>query len=194
MTAMSKTNKVTVILDCEGNRKTLEVYPEESLLESLSRKDIYVKSSCGGVASCGDCVIKVLSGASNLSSPGFDETALLGNVFHITGERLSCQAKVSGGVTIDVVHHDRGRDQEELRKRTSHNPLRRNHKIRKSGEVKELKGEQIKQQEQEEERTWERHWEKDTSKTPSHKQGGHRRPRPFRTDHLEEEEDKDKKD
>ena len=195
---MSETNKVTVIIDCEGNRKTLEVSPDEPLLNTLSKNNLYIKSSCGGVASCGDCIIKTLSGADNLSPPEFEETALLGNVFHITKERLSCQTKVLvGGATIDITHHDQRRDQEQLRKRTTHNPTRPSHKVRKHNEVEKLKEKRFKQRE-EEDRTWERHWEKDSDKAPSHKQGGHRRPRPFRTDHLDEDgkkEDKeDKKD
>ena len=175
---MSEPSRITVILDTEGNQKRLEVSPEESLLEALGRHDLYVKSSCGGVASCGDCVIKVVNGADNLSSPGFEETGLLGNVFHLTGERLSCQAKACGSATIDIGHHDQKRDQEQLRKRTSTPPpSRKQHKVRKQREVETLKQEHSKKRE--EERTWERHWEKNTERTPPHKQGGHRRPRPF---------------
>ena len=173
---------ITVILDSAGNKKTLEVSPEESLLQALTKQGLYVKSSCGGVASCGDCVIKVIAGSNNLSPSGFEETGLLGNVFHITGERLSCQAKASGGATIDISHHDQKKDQEQLKKRTSSR-----HKVRKREKVEALKQERIKEQDQEQK--WERHWEKGSDRTPPHKQGGHRRPHPFRTDHLDEDKD-----
>ena len=55
---------------------------------------MYIKSSCGGVASCTDCRIKVIAGEDSLTTPPFEEVQLLGNVFHITKERLSCQAKI----------------------------------------------------------------------------------------------------
>ena len=78
-----------------------------------------MKSSCGGHASCSDCVIKVRSGESNLTEPTFEEINLLGNVFHITKERLSCQTKVLGDVTIDVSGHDKMTDKEKIRQKTA---------------------------------------------------------------------------
>ena len=181
---------LTVILDSQGNRTTIDVSQDESLLEALGRHKLYVKSSCGGVASCGDCVVKIRSGEDSLTPPGFDETKLLGNVFHITSERLSCQARASGNTVVDISGHDQKRDQEETKKRTS-SPPRQRHKVRKSSTLEFLKEERL-QQKKEEDRSWERHWEKEDSKTPLKNQGGHRRPRPFRTDHLDDDEkDKD---
>lgn len=84
---------------------------DTSLLKALKDKDIYVKSSCGGVGSCGDCVIKVHTGENNLTPPTFAEIKLLGNVFHITKERLSCQITCKGNVTIDISKHDKSKDQ-----------------------------------------------------------------------------------
>ena len=190
---MSDTPKITVIFDSEGNQKTLETTSEECLLQTLVKQNLYIKSSCGGVASCGDCVIKVLMGADALSPAGFDETTLLGNVFHITGERLSCQTKVLGNATIDISHHDKHRDQEQIKNRTTRMPSPSHHryKVRKQEEVEAIRKEQSKQKEQRKKNpSWDRHWEKDKSgKTPPRKQGGHRRPRPFRTDHLDKYED-----
>ena len=176
---------LTIILDAQGNSTTVDVSSDECLLTALGRHNLYVKSSCGGVASCGDCIVKVHSGADALSPPGFDETGLLGNVFHLTGERLSCQAKASGNAVIDISGHDQKRDQEEMKKRTSSGPPRQRHKVRKSSEV-EARAQKRLEQRKEENRSWERHWEKEDPKTPLKKQGGHRRPRPFRTDHLDE--------
>lgn len=90
-----------------------------SLLELLKGHGLYVKSSCGGHASCSDCIIKVRSGVDNLTEPTFAEINLLGNVFHITKERLSCQTKVTGDVSIDVSGHDKMRDQEQIRQKTA---------------------------------------------------------------------------
>ena len=188
---MSETSRLTVILDTQGNKQTVEVSSAECLLQALTRQKLYIKSSCGGVASCSDCIIKVLSGADNLSPPGFDETTLLGNVFHLTGERLSCQTRALGSATIDIGHHDKERDQEQIKKRTTRTPppSRKRNKVRKQKEVEAIKKERL-EQKKEQNRSWERHWEKDPAENPPRKQGGYRRPRPFRTDHLDEDGEK----
>ncbi len=85
--------------------KTVEVSESESLLLELKKNGYNIKSSCGGCASCGDCIIEVISGDKNLTMQTFEETRLLGNVFHITKERLSCQTKITGDVTIDISNH-----------------------------------------------------------------------------------------
>lgn len=69
---------------------SLELDSETSLLSALRDQDIYIKSSCGGYASCTDCIVKVIDGKEYLNDPTFDEKQLLGNVFHITKERLAC--------------------------------------------------------------------------------------------------------
>ena len=99
--------------------ESIEVAEGENLLQALTDKGFYIKSSCGGNASCSDCVIKVVSGEDNLESPTFDEIKFLGNVFHITKERISCQTKLCGDVTIDISAHDKDRDQEKLNQKTN---------------------------------------------------------------------------
>ncbi|OIQ63947.1 ferredoxin [mine drainage metagenome] len=49
---------------------------------------------------CGDCMIEVLQGAENLSSPSVLETGLLKQKFARPGIRLACQAMVLGDVTV----------------------------------------------------------------------------------------------
>lgn len=85
--------------------KTIEVNEDDSLFTQLKQAGINVKSTCGGCASCGQCVIKIDLGEDFLNVPPFEEKQLLGNVFHITKERLACQTFVSGDVTIDVSDH-----------------------------------------------------------------------------------------
>lgn len=67
----------------------VEIEEGKNLLSALREQDIYVKSSCGGVASCSDCIVKIVSGEDHLTPPPFSELKLLGNVFHITKERLA---------------------------------------------------------------------------------------------------------
>ena len=49
---------------------------------------------------CGDCMVEVLEGATNLSSPSVLETELLKQKFAKPGNRLACQAMVLGDVTV----------------------------------------------------------------------------------------------
>lgn len=77
----------------------------DSVFEQLKKSGINVKSTCGGCASCGQCTIVIASGEENLNEPSFEEKQLIGNVFHLTKERLSCQTRVHGSVTVDISHH-----------------------------------------------------------------------------------------
>jgi len=92
---------------------------QDNLLEGLKKCGVYIKSSCGGHATCGDCVVKVQTGIENLTPQEFAELKLLGNVFHITKERLSCQTKVLGDCTIDISGHEKGEDLNRLLKKTT---------------------------------------------------------------------------
>ena len=53
-----KKHPVTVL----PTNQTVEVSEDESLLEGLKQAGFYIKSSCGGHASCSDCIVKVESG------------------------------------------------------------------------------------------------------------------------------------
>src|SRR5690606_5116454 len=80
---------------------------EETLLHQFKKAGKKIKSSCGGCATCSDCTIIVKSGEMNLSPQTFEELRLLGNVFHITKERLSCQTRITGDVTLDISAHEK---------------------------------------------------------------------------------------
>ena len=104
---------------CLPAKQIVEVDEETPLLTALVNRKIYIKSSCGGHASCSDCVIKIIVGKENINAPSFAEERLLGNVFFITKERLSCQTKISGDITIDVGGHDQNRDHEQFLQKSS---------------------------------------------------------------------------
>lgn len=93
-------HKVTVNPD----GKIIEVNEQDSLFTQLKSHGYNINSTCGGCASCGRCVVKVIAGEA-FNEPPFEERQLLGNVFHITHERLSCQTYVYGDVTIDISDH-----------------------------------------------------------------------------------------
>lgn len=161
----------------------VEIDTETNLLDALVEKGVYVKSSCGGHASCSDCVIKIISGEDNLTPPPFEEIQLLGNVFHITKERLGCQTKITGDITVDLSKHDKETDQENLKKKTS-NFVRKNTKVRKQDDVKKMYSERKEKSQEiqkEREAEWQKHWEKDGDNTRSvaKRLGGGNRPEAF---------------
>lgn len=77
-----------------------------TLLEVFHRDGVSIRSSCGGYATCGECLVKVVSGEDNLVPPAFDEIKILGNVFHITKERLACQCRIRGDISVDMAAHN----------------------------------------------------------------------------------------
>lgn len=86
-------------------KETVEVDSEKDLFSQLRKMGYPIQTTCGGCASCARCIVVVLEGKENLSEPTFEEKQLLGNVFHITGERLSCQTKIHGDITLDISSH-----------------------------------------------------------------------------------------
>ena len=108
-------NKVKI----KASEEVFEVDENTTLLEALRQKEMYVKSSCGGNGSCSDCIIKVVDGTDFLNEPSFAEKQLLGNVFHITKERLSCQTRINGDITIDLSAHSKDVDEKKRKSKTA---------------------------------------------------------------------------
>lgn len=77
----------------------------ESLFEIGRRNGVPISTSCAGKASCGLCRVVIRAGEQHLSAMGPLERRHLGNVYFITKQRLSCQARLTtdnADVTIDV--------------------------------------------------------------------------------------------
>jgi ferredoxin len=85
-----------------GTTLTLEAREGEDLLEIFQANDVPIATSCGGVATCGLCRIKVVTGGEALTPIRPQEIIHLGNVAKITGQRLACQSKVHGEGEIVV--------------------------------------------------------------------------------------------
>ena len=81
----------------------VEVQAEQSLLSAALEAGVAIATACGGVANCTECKVEVLEGEANLSPMDYVEESKLGNVFHITRERLACQTRVVGPVTVRVL-------------------------------------------------------------------------------------------
>ncbi len=183
-------------LTLRPENNSIEVDSEKSLLQSLKENGIYIKSSCGGVATCSDCICKIVAGEDNLESPSFSELKLLGNVFHITKERLLCQTKINGDVIIDISKHNKATDEEKLKQKTSQFSKNKSVKVKKQAQVAdEIKSkneefEKMSKERENQNKTWEKHWEKDKSQKPKQLSGG-KRPKYFDSDKVVERPESD---
>ncbi|MDO9181881.1 MAG: 2Fe-2S iron-sulfur cluster binding domain-containing protein [Bacteriovorax sp.] len=187
---MSKTYKVTL----KPSGEIVEVEEGKNLLVALREQNIYIKSSCGGHATCSDCILKVVSGEDYITPPPFAELKLLGNVFHITKERLACQTCLTGDVTIDISKHDRATDEAKLKNKTVNFSKKKQHiKIRKEPDIKKIRTERADERAKEEvenlakAETWKKHWEKNQDSEAPKKLAGGKRPKFFDTDKVDYE-------
>ena len=98
---MSDEPRITVRFVNADGEWTTEVAPGTDLLQASRLCDAPVQTLCNGIAACVQCKVKVLSNPENLSPPATLEIDKVGNIFHITGERLGCQARVFGPVEIE---------------------------------------------------------------------------------------------
>ena len=74
----------------------------ESVFEAARRVGLVVPTACVGQGTCGLCRVKVIAGEQHLSPLSEIEKRHLGNTYFITRLRLSCQARVSGDVTVRI--------------------------------------------------------------------------------------------
>lgn len=75
----------------------IEVPSGISILEAVNKADLPLKSSCGGKGTCGDCVIKILSG-SYKKKP----SATLSDQLVSQGYALSCQTEVHSDLVLQL--------------------------------------------------------------------------------------------
>ncbi|MBC7217670.1 MAG: DUF4445 domain-containing protein [Candidatus Caldatribacterium sp.] len=85
--------------------RTLEGREGESLFSIFQREGIPLESYCGGMGSCGKCLIRILKG--NVSPPTDLERAHLGERVE-KGFRLACQVVAFGDIFCDVSFSLRG--------------------------------------------------------------------------------------
>lgn len=166
--------------------EVLTLNGEETLLAQLKKAGKKIKSSCGGCATCSDCMIVVKSGEMNLTPQSFEELRLLGNVFHITKERLSCQTKVLGDVTLDISAHEKntftGKGEKTVSKSTTT-------KLKKREDIEKEAIESKEKNQEKPSDTWYRHWEKEGEDANKPKKlGGNKRVKPFNFNVPEDEE------
>jgi ferredoxin len=90
--------------DAGGDGVRVECRDGEAVFDVGRRAGIAISTSCVGKASCGLCRVRVVGGEAHLSPLNPAERKHLGNVYFITKQRLSCQARLvgDGDVTVEV--------------------------------------------------------------------------------------------
>ena len=88
---------------CSQGLREIEVAAGTKINQAAYQAGVEITQTCGGTPSCTDCVVKILSPDPDALEPmQGNEMRLLGNVFHITKERLSCQAVIKRAIEIQV--------------------------------------------------------------------------------------------
>ncbi len=75
---------------------------DETLLDLARRVGAPLGNSCGGVGICARCKVRVVSGAENLSAPTSIEVKFSRGFAE--GERMACQAVVTGDCTVTTTY------------------------------------------------------------------------------------------
>lgn len=89
--------KVTITTD----KKTIDVVDGYAMIDMCEDHDTSILFGCRDGA-CGACMVRVLAGAENLSPMKDDEKDFLETMAAEPNERLACQCKVFGDVTLEV--------------------------------------------------------------------------------------------
>lgn len=99
---MSDTPHTVVFVKGE-ERWEVSAAPGDTLLRLAHKVEAPVQTLCNGAGACVQCKVKVLEGMEHLSSPNALEKRQLGNIFHLTHERLACQSEVHGDVKVEAL-------------------------------------------------------------------------------------------
>lgn len=76
---------------------SIEVPPGISLLDSVKKANLPLKATCGGKGTCGDCVVRILSGDYKQKP-----SAILADQLASQGYALSCQTEVLSDLTLQL--------------------------------------------------------------------------------------------
>ena len=71
-----------------------------SLFQLARANEIPVQTLCHGIGACVRCKVKVLEGELSPLTPV--ERDKMGNIYHLTRERMACQAKLVGDVLLEL--------------------------------------------------------------------------------------------
>ena len=88
-------------LTIKTDKKTIEVPENASIIDICENEDTSILFGCRDGA-CGACLVRVVENPDNLSPMQEDERDFLETMAGQPDERLACQCKVLGDVTIEV--------------------------------------------------------------------------------------------
>ena len=89
--------KVNILTD----KKIIDVPSDYALIDMCEDQDTSILFGCRDGA-CGACMIRVISGAENISPMQESERDFLETMVAEPNERLACQCKIKGDITIEV--------------------------------------------------------------------------------------------
>jgi Na+-transporting NADH:ubiquinone oxidoreductase subunit F len=92
------TGDVRILIN-DNAEKSITVSAGGKLLNTLSGRNIFLPSACGGGGTCGQCICKVLDGGGDLLPT---EAIHINKRQAATGARLSCQVSVKSDIKIEV--------------------------------------------------------------------------------------------
>lgn len=83
------------------NRDVLVSHKDGSVLDVALRAGIELDHTCGGHATCGTCLVKVVAGLENLPPPEGEEYEMAQDRGFKSDERLACQIKPCAGLIVE---------------------------------------------------------------------------------------------
>ena len=94
-------NVECVVVHTDQTETTFRTQSIDPLLHIMRGNDIEMSSYCGGMCSCGTCIIQILDGSEFLSPISSREVAVLGFSKKDT-HRLACQTRLQGEGTVKI--------------------------------------------------------------------------------------------
>jgi len=117
---------------------SIEVRDGTTVFAAALASEVAIPSQCGGRCACALCRVRIVDGAEFVSPMGWDEADHMGNCFHLTSERLSCQSRVYGDVVVEIDEADTSQHQ-----RSRYIPpalIRKREKMEQEEELRRVRG------------------------------------------------------
>ncbi len=94
------------LITFQPSNTTGEIAQGTTILDAAVLLGVGIRHDCGGVASCGTCLVRVSEGVDNLSEREQDELDCLEDygIELVQEHRLACQTQVNGDATVTVVN------------------------------------------------------------------------------------------
>ncbi len=90
-------------VNCPQLNRVIDADPDKTLMKNLLQNNIPVASSCGGDGICGKCKMMVIT-TTGLEPPDELEKKTLAKNNAETGERLSCQIKLTENALVETTY------------------------------------------------------------------------------------------